>query len=113
MPPSAQTANDAQNGKPAHQPIITRPGSTKMIDDSVPAAEATVWTMLFSWMVEVRKARSTAIEITVAGIEDAKVSPALSPKATLAAVNTTQIAAPRIIPRMVSSVRGSDAPVSD
>ena len=33
-----------------HQPIITRPGSTKMIADRVPAAEATVWTMLFSWI---------------------------------------------------------------
>ena len=30
---------------------MTRPGSTKMIADSVPAAEAMVWTMLFSWIV--------------------------------------------------------------
>jgi hypothetical protein len=48
MPPSAQIAKEIQNGKPVHQPIITRPGSTKIIDDSVPAAEATVCTMLFS-----------------------------------------------------------------
>ena len=27
---------------------MIRPGNTKMIDESVPAAEATVWTMLFS-----------------------------------------------------------------
>ncbi len=79
-PPSAQTAADCQNGKPFHQPIITRPGSTKMIDDSVPADEATVWTMLFSWMVAPFTRRSTAMEITVAGIEDEKVSPAFSPK---------------------------------
>ena len=59
---------------------MTRPGSTKMMEESVPAAEATVCTMLFSWMVAPRKARSTAIEITAAGIEVAKVSPALSPK---------------------------------
>ena len=51
-----------------------------MIDDRVPAAEATVCTMLFSWTVMPRKPRSTAMEITAAGIEVAKVSPALSPK---------------------------------
>ncbi len=38
-------------GKPVHQPIITRPGSTKMMDEIAPAAEATVCTMLFSWIV--------------------------------------------------------------
>ena len=31
------------------------PGKTKIIDESVPAAEATVWTMLFSWIVASRK----------------------------------------------------------
>ena len=46
----------------------------------MPAAEATVCTMLFSCSVEPRSARSTAMEITAAGIEVAKVSPALSPK---------------------------------
>jgi hypothetical protein len=51
-----------------------------MIEDSVPAAEATVCTMLFSWIVAPLSARSTAIEITAAGIEVANVSPALSPK---------------------------------
>jgi len=40
--------NEVQNGKPVHQPTINRPGSTKMIDDIAPAAEATVWTILFS-----------------------------------------------------------------
>ncbi len=50
MPPSAHTANEVQNGKPVHQPIMIRPGSTKMIADSVPAADATVCTMLFSTM---------------------------------------------------------------
>ena len=51
-----------------------------MIADSVPAAEAMVWTILFSWMVESRKAFSTAIEMTAAGIEVAKVMPILRPR---------------------------------
>jgi hypothetical protein len=59
---------------------MTMPGSTKMMEESVPAAEATVCTTLFSWMVALRSARSTAMEITAAGIEVAKVSPALRPK---------------------------------
>jgi len=105
MPPSAQIAKEIQNGKPVHQPIMIRPGNTKMIDDSVPAAEATVCTMLFSWMVASRKPRSIAIEITAAGIDVAKVSPALRPKYTLAAVNTNVMMTPMIIPRMVSSTR--------
>src|SRR5579859_2182518 len=37
MPPSAQIAKDVQNGKSDHQPIMIMPGSTKMIDDNVPA----------------------------------------------------------------------------
>ena len=67
-------------GKPCHQPIITSPGSTKTIAASVPAADAIVWTMLFSRMLEPGSSRSTAIEITAAGIEVAKVSPTLSPR---------------------------------
>ena len=59
---------------------MIRPGSTKMIADSVPAADAMVWTMLFSWIVESRKNLSTAIEITAAGIEVAKVMPSLRPR---------------------------------
>ena len=51
--------------------------------------------------------RSTAIEMTAAGIEVANVRPALSPKKTLAAVNTSVITTPRITPRTVNSVRGS------
>ena len=51
-----------------------------MIADSVPAADAIVWTILFSWMVESRNALSTAIEITAAGIEVAKVIPILRPR---------------------------------
>src|SRR6266581_8917295 len=43
IPPSAQIQNDVQNGNSVHQPIMINPGSTKMIDESVPAAEATVW----------------------------------------------------------------------
>ena len=80
-PPVAQTANVCQNGiLPAHQPTITSPGSTKMIEDRVPAADATVWTMLFSWMLTERNIRSTAIEITAAGMEEAKVRPTLRPR---------------------------------
>ena len=47
---------------------------------AAPAAEAMVWTMLFSWMVALRTALSAAMEITAAGIDEAKVRPALSPK---------------------------------
>ena len=80
-PPVAQTANVCQKGMaPVHQPTITSPGSTKMIDDSVPAAEATVWTILFSWMLVERTIRSTAMEITAAGMEEAKVSPTFKPR---------------------------------
>ncbi len=80
MPPIAITAADSQYGKPVHQPTITRPGSTNTIADSVPADEAMVWTMLFSWIVESRKALSTVIEITAAGIDVAKVRPARRPR---------------------------------
>jgi len=79
-PPAAQMATDVQYGKPVHHPTMIRPGSTKMMADSVPAAEATVWTMLFSWIVASWKARSTAMEITAAGIDVEKVIPALRPK---------------------------------
>ena len=75
-----QTANDSQNGKPVHQPMITRPGSTKMIEESVPAADAIVWTMLFSTIEELRKALKTAMEMTAAGMEVAKVRPTLRPR---------------------------------
>ena len=59
---------------------MIRPGSTKMIAASVPAADAMVWTILFSRMVDPRTKRSTAIEITAAGIEVAKVMPTFSPR---------------------------------
>ena len=52
----------------------------KMTAESVPAAEAWVCTMLFSRMLAPGNRRSTAIEITAAGIEDAKVSPTLRPR---------------------------------
>lgn len=79
-PPMAQAPKVGQNGTCAHQPIISRPGSTKITDASVPAAEAIVWTMLFSWMVASLKALSSAIEITAAGIEVAKVRPTFRPR---------------------------------
>src|SRR6266496_415259 len=105
IPPNAQIANEIQNGNPVHQPIMIKPGSTKIIDDSVPAADATVCTMLFSWTVASRKPRRIAIEITAAGIEVEKVRPALRPKYTLAAVKTNVMMIPMISPRTVSSLR--------
>src|SRR5574337_420033 len=86
---------------------MTRPGSTKMIADSLPAAAATVCTTLFSWMVASRIAFRIAIEITAAGIEVENVRPAFNPKYTFAAVNTIVIAMPMITPRTVSSRRGA------
>lgn len=80
MPPSAQIPKESANGKPLHHPIITKPGSTKIIAESVPAADATVCTMLFSKIVALRTARRTAMEITAAGIVDANVRPTLSPR---------------------------------
>ncbi len=59
---------------------MMKPGSTKMIEESVPAVEATVCTMLFSWALVLPSQRSSAMESTTAGIEVEKVSPALSPK---------------------------------
>ena len=106
MPPAAQTRKDVQNGNPVHQPTITSPGRTKMIADSVPAAEATVWTMLFSRIDESRARLSSAIEITAAGIEEANVSPTLRPRYTFAAVNTTVMRTPRMRLRRVSSATG-------
>ena len=79
-PPLRQMRNDCQNGNPVHQPTITSPGRTKMIADSVPAAEATVWTILFSRIEESFTALRMAIEITAAGIDEAKVRPTLSPR---------------------------------
>ncbi len=80
-PPTAQMAKVCQKGMaPVHQPTITSPGSTKMTEERVPAAEATVCTMLFSKMEVERNIRSTAMEITAAGMEDAKVSPTLRPR---------------------------------
>ena len=80
IPPLRQMKKDSQNGNPVHQPMITKPGKTKMIADSVPAADATVCTMLFSRIDESLTALRIAIEITAAGIDDAKVSPTLRPR---------------------------------
>src|SRR5579859_4397168 len=80
MPPVTQIANDCQYGNPVHQPTMTSPGSTKMIDESVPAADATVCTILFSKIVAERNARRIAIEMTAAGIDVANVRPILRPR---------------------------------
>ena len=79
-PPLRQIRNDCQNGNPVQYPTITSPGSTKMIAESVPAADATVWTMLFSRIDESLKALRIAIEITAAGIDEAKVRPTFRPR---------------------------------
>ena len=80
MPPLTQMRNDCQNGNPVHHPTMTSPGRTKMIAERVPAADATVCTMLFSRMDESLTVLRIAIEITAAGIDDAKVSPTLRPR---------------------------------
>src|SRR5258708_14775471 len=51
MPPTAQMPKEVQKGKPVHQPTMTRTGNTKIIEESVPAAEATVCTMLVSSII--------------------------------------------------------------
>ena len=79
-PPSAQISTDCQKGNSSHQPIITRPGSTKMIELMAPPTEATVWTVMFSQMVEERNARRIAMEMTAAGMAEAKVRPTSSPR---------------------------------
>ncbi len=106
MPPAMQTPNVSQNGKPCQCPIITSPGRMKITDDSVPAADACVCTMLFSRMFVPPMARSTAIEITAAGIADENVRPTFRPRYTLDAVKITVMMAPRIMPRSVNSGRG-------
>ncbi len=80
MPPKAQIRKDCQKGKPVHQPTMTRPGSTKMIEEMAPPTEATVWTVMFSQMVEVLNARSRAMEMTAAGMDEAKVRPTCRPR---------------------------------
>ena len=80
MPPIAQMPAVCQNGKPFQYPTITNPGKLKMIADKVPAAEACVCTMLFSRMFGSLKKRSTAIEITAAGIDEENVRPTLRPR---------------------------------
>ena len=105
MPPAMHTPNVCQNGKPCQWPIITRPGKTKMMEDSVPAADACVCTMLFSRMLVPPSMRSTAIEITAAGIADENVRPTFRPRYTFEAVKITVMTAPRIMPRSVNSGR--------
>ena len=51
-----------------------------MIAESVPAADATVCTMLFSRIDASFTALRMAIEMTAAGIDDANVSPTLRPR---------------------------------
>ena len=78
-PPSRHTPVVCQNAKRCQWPIMTSAGSTRITLHSVPAAEAWVCTMLFSRMVPPPIARSSAMEITAAGIEEEKVIPVLRP----------------------------------
>src|SRR5690242_15357591 len=103
-PPAAQMRKDVQNGKPFHQPMIRRLGNMKMTEDIVPAAEQTVWTILFSRILEPEKRPRRAIEITAAGIEVAMVSPTFNPRYILAAVKGKVSATPSAMPRQVSSL---------
>ena len=80
MPPKTQISTDSQNGNSSHHPTMTRPGSTKMIELIAPPTEATVWTVMFSQMVEVLNARSRAMEMTAAGMAEAKVRPTRRPR---------------------------------
>ncbi|MNM98816.1 hypothetical protein D3C81_1113560 [compost metagenome] len=80
MPPAAQIDSVCQNGKPCQWPSITSPGRMKMIDDKVPAADACVCTMLFSRILAPGNSRSTAIEITAAGMAEEKVRPTFRPR---------------------------------
>ena len=79
-PPKTQISTDSQNGNSSHQPTMTRPGRTKMIELMAPPTEATVWTVIFSQMVDVLNIRRMAMEMTAAGMAEAKVSPTLSPR---------------------------------
>jgi hypothetical protein len=79
-PPAAHTPKLCQNGNPCQCPTITSAGSTKITEDKVPAAEACVCTMLFSRILPPPSSRSTAMEITAAGMELAKVSPTFRPR---------------------------------
>jgi hypothetical protein len=51
-----------------------------MIEDIAPPTEATVCTVMFSQMVEVRNARRSAMEMTAAGMAEAKVRPTRRPR---------------------------------
>ena len=69
-------------------------------------AEAMVCTMLFSRMFELRQSRSTAIEITAAGIDAATVSPANIPRYALAPASKADSTRPSTIALTVSCGSG-------
>ena len=64
---------------------------------SASPADAMVCTMLFSRMFESRQSRSTAIEITAAGIDAATVSPANRPRYALAPASSADSTRPSTI----------------
>ena len=69
-------------------------------------AEAAVWTMLFSRMFDRLNIRSTAIDITAAGIDAETVIPTSSPRYALAPARTAERTTPRTMALTVIS--GSD-----
>src|SRR5215471_17087339 len=76
--------------------MMTSAGIVKITPAAIEAAaDAPVWTMLFSRMCPPPKSFNTAIDTTAAGIEDEIVRPANSPRYVLAAA--------RIIARMIDS----------
>jgi hypothetical protein len=79
-PPKRRSPKDSQNGNSSPPADHHQAGQDEDDRAHGPAAEATVWTMLFSQMVAVLKARRIAMEMTAAGIEEAKVSPTFRPR---------------------------------
>jgi len=72
-------------------------------------AEAMVWTMLFSRMLDVFIRLNTIIEIKAAGIEPAMVRAIFSPKKVVEAAKTMARKIPNMITRGVTSGKILDA----
>ena len=107
MPPQSAIAIVGRNGKPCQYWSMTSAGSVKMTPAArLSPAEAAVWTMLFSRMLCSRKSRSTAIEITAAGIDAETVRPTFNPRYAFAPARTAERIKPSTMALAVIS--GSD-----
>ena len=81
MPPRPAIASTQAYRKSVQCPRMTSAGTVKITPEAIDEpAEAPVCTMLFSRIVLPPSRRSTAIETTAAGIADAMVRPANSPR---------------------------------